>query len=174
LVTFLNPENILNQLELREDMLVAEFGCGSGVFAIALAKRLSDGRVYALDIQPEVLSALAAKATQEKILNLQLVHCDLEKEDGSGLQNNLLDLVLIPNVLFQAEDKKAILKEAFRVLKKGGQCLIIDWKKQSVLGPKYSRISAGETEELAQQAGLEFKKELDAGQNHYALLFEKI
>ena len=171
--SFLDPERILENLNLRKDMVAAEFGCGSGNFTITLAKRLEEGMVYALDVQQEVLSALAARATQEKVFNIRIIRCDLESERGSTLPDNSLDLVLIPNVLFQAEDRKAIVEEAKRVLKKGGEVLIIDWKKESSLGPKYSRISASEVKSLAEKLGLEFQRELEAGQAHYALLFKK-
>jgi cyclopropane fatty-acyl-phospholipid synthase-like methyltransferase len=55
--SFLNPEKILDQLDLKADMLAAEFGCGPGNFVIALAKRLDEGLVYGLDIQEEPLSS---------------------------------------------------------------------------------------------------------------------
>lgn len=170
---FLNPNEILEQLHLQDDMIVAEFGCGSGNFAIALAKKLVEGRVYGLDVQAEVLSALQGKARSERISNIETIQCDLEQEAGSTLPNEFLDLVLIPNVLFQAEDKKAIIKEAERILKKGGQLLIIDWKKAPKFGPKNGRISAEEVKSIAEGLDLKLEKEFDAGSFHYALLFKK-
>lgn len=170
---FLNPNEILEQLHLQDDMIVAEFGCGSGNFAIVLAKKLVEGRVYGLDVQAEVLSALQGKARSERISNIETIQCDLEQEAGSTLPNEFLDLVLIPNVLFQAEDKRAIIKEAKRVIKNGARILIVDWEKESVLGPKQGRISEEEMKKMAKELGLKFEKELDAGSHHFALLFEK-
>ena len=48
--TFLNPQEVLNHLELEGDMVAADFGSGSGGWAIPLAKRLKFGKVYAIDI----------------------------------------------------------------------------------------------------------------------------
>jgi ubiquinone/menaquinone biosynthesis C-methylase UbiE len=170
---FLNPEQILNELELKEDMLACEFGCGTGIFTISLAKRLKQGKVYGLDVQEEKLSALKNRATLEKLTNISTILCDLEAPKGSTFQNNFLDIVLIPNILFQAENKRAIIQEGKRILKPGGQLLIIDWSKKVSFGPKEGRITADEVKKLASEVGLSFKKEFSAGEYHFALLFIK-
>lgn len=170
---FLNPEEVLNNLDLKESMIACEFGCGSGGFTIPLAKRLKEGKIYGLDIQEEKLSALKNKATLQNLSNIETILCDLEKTRGSTFQNDFLDVVLIPNVLFQAEDKSAMIREAKRVLKPGGQLLIVDWKKDVSFGPKEGRISAEEVKKIAEELGLKFKKEFSAGTYHYGLLFTK-
>jgi len=170
---FLNPDEILDQLELRADMVAAEFGCGSGGFAIPLAKRLEDGLVYGLDIQKAPLSALKSRALLENIVNIRIIRCDLEKPRGSTLTDFSLDLVLIPNVLFQTEDKSAIISEAKRVLKNGGELVVIDWLLKTSQGPVEGRISAAEVKKIAKDLGLRLKKEFEAGKYHYGLTFEK-
>ncbi|HLD70577.1 MAG TPA: class I SAM-dependent methyltransferase, partial [Negativicutes bacterium] len=75
---FLNVEDVLAHLDLKEHMLGAEFGCGSAVFTISLAKKLHKGRVYALDIQQEKLSALSGRAVLEKVNNISMVLCYFE------------------------------------------------------------------------------------------------
>ena len=122
---FLNIDNVLNELDLKENMIGAEFGCGSAIFTVALSKKLRNGKVYALDIQKEKLSALRGKLAIENITNVYTILCDLEAPKGSTLISNMLDVVLIPNVLFQAENKYVIIEEAKRVLKSGGQILIL-------------------------------------------------
>ena len=181
---FLNVGNILQELDLKEDMIGAEFGCGSANFAIILAKKLKKGKVYALDIQEEKLSALNGKLAKEKIDNVYTILCDLEAKNGSTLVNNYLDLVLIPNVLFQAENKHAIIEEAKRILKPGGQILIIDWlpasaqgfgmaKKSSSFSPKEGLANPLEVKKIAKDLGLILKKEFATGDYHYALIFIK-
>lgn len=172
---FLDPNNVINQLELREDMKAAEFGCGSGDFTIALAKKLVQGKVYVygLDIQEEPLSALKGRAVQEGIRNIETIRCNLEEEGGSTLPDEFLDLVLIPNLLFQVEDKKAVIKEAKRILKKGAEIVIVDWKKNSTFGPKEGRIASQEVRVMAEELELKLKKEFEAGAYHYGLIFER-
>jgi len=139
--TFLNPTAILNELKLRSNMLAAEFGCGSGGFVLPLAKILEDGFVFAIDIQTEPLSALKSKAISERVNNIKIVRSDLEKPRGSTLNDLYLDLVLIPNLLFQVADKRVIISEAIRILKKRGKLAIIDWHPSASQGPEGNRIS---------------------------------
>jgi len=170
---FLKPEEILKQLDLNSDMVAADFGSGSGGWALPLAQILKEGKVYAIDILEEPLSALKSRAAILKIFNIAVVHSDIETKNGSKLKDNHLDLVLITNLLFEAEDKKEVLAEGKRVLKKGGKILVVDWKKDATLGPKQGRVSAEEVKEIAEDLNLKLEKELDARNYHYGLVFTK-
>ena len=170
---FLNVNQVLSNLDLKDGMIAAEFGCGSADFSVALAKKLERGRVYALDIQEEKLSALKSRATHEHINNVFTVLCDLEAPNGSTLHNGQLDVVLITNVLFQAENKDTIVKEAARVVKPGGQILVVDWLKQGPFSPKTGMVKPEEIKQIAKALGLSLKKELAVGDYHFGLLFTK-
>ena len=170
---FLKVEEILDNLDLKEDMLGAEFGCGSALFTTALARKLAKGKVCALDIQEEKLSALKGRLAHENIGNVSLVHCDLEMKNGSTLHDNSLDIVLIPNILFQAENKYAIMEEGKRILKPGGQLLVVDWLKKGPFSPKEGMVSPDEIKKMAEKLDLSLKKDFAAGDYHYGLLFVK-
>jgi len=174
MVTFLDPEKIIDQLKLEPDWRAAEFGCGTGGFAVALAKKLFKGIVYALDIQEEPLSALAGRAKAEGLSNMRTIQCDLEDPQGSTLQNEFLDLVLIANLLFQVEEKEAVLKEAKRVLKPKGKIVVVDWRPNSPFGPEGERISFEEVEKMMRvKLEMRLVKEIDAGTYHWGAVFEK-
>jgi len=173
MVGFLNPEEVLDQLELKADMVAAEFGCGSGGFTIPLAKRLDEGLVYGLDIQDAPLSALKSRSLLENIINIRIIRSNLEKPRGSTLTDSSLDLVLIPNVLFQTENKNAIISEAKRVLKKEGELVIIDWLPKATQGPAEGRISPSEVKKIAKELDFKLKKEFEAGKYHFGLVFIK-
>lgn len=171
---FIKPSQIVNSLPVEDGMLIAEFGSGAGDFSLDLARRAPEGKVYALDVQAGTLSALSSKADSAGVYNIETIHCDLERENGSTLPDNHLDIVLIPNVLFQADDRKAFLREAYRVLKKGGRLMVLDWDEGEGLGPqKEMRVTADQVQKEAEEQGFETKKEIDAGRFHWALLFKK-
>lgn len=174
MISFLEPEKIVNQIGLKQDFRAAEFGCGPGGFTIALAKRLPKGMVYALDIQEEPLSALTGRARAEGLSNIKIIQTDLEEPRGSTLPDNSVDLVLIANTLFQSEEKEAMLKEAKRIIAPKGKIVIVDWKPDSPFGPEGERISFEEVEKMM-RVKLEMKlvKEIDAGTYHWAAVFEK-
>lgn len=155
-------------------MMAADFGSGSGGWAIPLAKKLKMGRVYAVDIQPEALEALKSKAEMAKVFNIKTVKADLEESAGSSIQTGLLDLVLATNLFFQAKNKKAILVEAKRVLKTNGQLLVVDWQPETSLGPVEGRVSAQEIQTLAESLGFKLEKQIEAGPYHWALLLREI
>lgn len=170
---FLNPEKVLDELDLREGMVAAEFGCGSGGFTIPLAKRLEGGRVYGLDLQEEALSALKGKLEMEGLPNVETRRCNIEAPEGSTLPANSLDLVLIPNVLFQVDDKEQVLKEAKRLLREGGKILIVDWLPKAPFGPQNNRISPDDLKKIGKDLNLKIEKEFEAGKYHYGLIFIK-
>ncbi|OGZ18573.1 MAG: hypothetical protein A2175_01850 [Candidatus Nealsonbacteria bacterium RBG_13_42_11] len=168
---FLNPNEVLKELKLREEMSAADFGSGSGGWVIPLAKQLEEGKVYAVDILKEPLSALKAKLSLEKITNVQLVSADVEK--GTDIFEDSCDLVLMTNLLFEVSDKKKVLEEGKRILKKGGRILVVDWKIKAPLGPKEGRVSPQEVKNIALDLNLRVEKEFDAGSFHYGLIFIK-
>ena len=173
-ISFLKPEKILKELELKKDMKAVDFGSGSGGWAIPLAKKLEDGKVYSVDVQESALSALKGRAELENIINIETVLCDLEKAEGLELIDNFFDLVLMTNLLFQLQDKQQVLKEAKKILKKGGQLLVVDWKEEVSLGPKEGKISSQELKKIIKNLGFKLNKEFEAEDYHYDLVFTKI
>ena len=168
-MAFLNPSEVLNMLDLKEGFIAADFGSGSGGWVIPLAKRLKQGKVYAIDILEEPLSALKSKIRLEKILNIEMVKSDVERT--SKLLSNSCDLVLMTNLFFEVDEKKKVMEEGKRVLKKGGNLLIVDWKEGAPLGPE-KKVSSSEIKKIAKEVGLELEKEFKAGLYHWGLIFK--
>ncbi len=168
--SFLNPNEVLKQLKLREDMIAADFGCGSGGWAIPLAKILKKGKIFAIDILEEPLSALRGKMKIEKVLNIDPLRIDIER--GTLLLSQSCDLVLMTNLLFQVEDIKKVLEEGKRVLKEGGEILVVDWKEEVAFGPE-KKILPEEVKKIAQEIDLEIEKEFGAGLYHWGLILKK-
>ena len=170
---FLNPSEVLEKLKLQEDMTVADFGSGSGGWVLPLAKKVEEGKIYAIDILEEPLSALKAKAKLAKILNIETIKSNVEGINGSRISQSSCDLVLMTNLLFQCENKKQVLEEGIRILKPGGKILVVDWKKDAQLGPIEGRVSVGEVRKIAKELGLTLEREFSASPYHYGLIFVK-
>jgi len=169
---FANPTQILGKLGLKRAMTAADFGSGSGGWTIPLASLLEEGRVFAIDVQEEPLSALIGKAKLQGISNIKKVVADVEK-GVPEIKNYSCDLVLMTDLLFEVDDKEAVFKEAKRILKTGGRVLVVDWNQDAPFGPKKGRISQEEVKEIAQSSGFQFEKEFKAGDYHYGLVFTK-
>jgi ubiquinone/menaquinone biosynthesis C-methylase UbiE len=168
---FLTPETIIGQLNLTKSAVVADFGCGSGGWTLPLARLISEGRVFALDIVKGPLSALASNAKMEGLMNIQTQVCDLEK--NTGLASNSCDAILMTNLLFQCEDKKAVISEAKRALKPGGKILYVDWKKSVAFGPRERAVLPEDAKALFEEAGFTLEKEFEGGPYHYGFILVK-
>src|SRR3989344_263945 len=152
---FLNPEEVLKNLNLKEDMVACDFGSGSGGWVLPLARTLTEGKIYAIDILEEPLSALKGKAEIFKIQNIETIRSDVEKKRGSTIKDNEVDLVFMTNLLFEVEDKKGVLVEGKRILKKGG------------------RISPDEIKDIVKKLDLKIENEFKAGDYHWGLILAK-
>ena len=170
---FVNPIQILDQLGLKDNITAADFGSGSGGWTVPLAARLEQGRVYAVDLQEEPLSALMGRAKLQGISNIKKIIADVEKEILE-IRDSCCDLVLMTDLLFQIDNKNDVFREANRVLKTGGKVLVVDWNLNSPLGPREGKISQGEVKKLAQDSGFRLEKEFKAGDYHYGLVFTKL
>ncbi len=168
---FLNPQKILEKVPLKENMVVCDLGCGSGGWAVPLAKMLKTGVIYAVDILDSAISALNARIEREKIVNIRPILADVEK--GVKIASNTIDFVLLSNILFESDDKESILKETYRLLKPQGIALIVDWKSDSPVGIKERVVSFDELRLLLNKLGFKVEKEFDAGKFHWAMLIKK-
>ena len=73
-MSFCDPKQTVLQLGLREGMKVGDFGAGSGHYALMAAKIVGDkGRVYAVDVQEDVLRALKSEASAKGLHNVEIV-----------------------------------------------------------------------------------------------------
>ena len=171
---FSQPGTILEQLDISDNMIVADFGCGHGYFTLPLSALVSQGKVYALDVVEEALEAVRSQAQLEGAINIETIHCNLEISGGSKLTEDSIDLVVLANILFQSQKKSAILKEAKRVLKTGGQIVLIEWIAGSTLAPKQGWfISKEQARKLVEAEGLTLDKELTIDNQHYGMVFKK-
>jgi len=173
---FLNVEKIVGQFDIKQNMTIADFGAGHGFFSVAFAKKVGpSGQVFAIDILSQTLEAIRSKAKLEGLFNIKIIRGDLEKPNGSTLGDASCDMVFIANVLFQITDKSGLINEAYRVLKKNGELVVVEWKPYIALGPqKEYRLSEEELKQLIISKGFGEPKPINAGSHHYGFVFIKL
>ncbi len=173
---FSNPEKVLIQFGLSERMSVADFGAGTGFYVLLAAELVGkDGKVYAIDIQKDLLDKIAHDAEKEGLDNIEIICGDAEKEGDTSLADASIDAVLIANTLFAMTDKAGAAKEAMRILRKKGRVLVVEWADSFAgMGPhKDHVIKIEDAKKIFADAGFAFERELDAGSHHYGLVFRK-
>lgn len=174
---FLNPARTIRTAKIHDSMKVADFGIGGGFFARAAARAVgSSGKVYAIDINRELLKRLKTFAIPEMLTNIEYVRGDLELTHGSALPDASVDVVLIANLLFQVEAKDKVIEEAWRILRSGGRLILIDWQESfNNVGPHKDHVFKREAAlELATHGGgFEYMQEIPSGSFHYGLILKK-
>jgi ubiquinone/menaquinone biosynthesis C-methylase UbiE len=168
-------ENVL-QLALAEGAKVADFGAGSGHYARAAAGCVGPvGKVYAIDVQEDVLKHLKLNTHDHHKSTIETVWGNIEKPGGSKLKDASVDAVILANVLFQVENKGVLLQEVRRVLKPGGKVLIIDWTgSHGGVGPAPAQvIPEAAAEAMFFDAGFTKLKSFVAGSHHYGVIVIK-
>jgi len=173
---FVVPEEAVRRLPVKEGQAVADFGCGTGAWTLALAKLVGDrGHVMAFDVQKNLLDALEKEARDAGITNIEIVWADLDEPEGSRLEHESIHGVLVANSLFQFENKEAIVREAYRILKPDGWCAVIDWSESfGGLGPAPDHVVDADTaRRLFAQQSFVFNGNIQVGAHHYGLLFKK-
>ena len=175
-MAFAVPRENIQHLKLREGMHVADLGAGSGHYSIEAARIVGDsGAVYAIEVQKDLLTRISDDAKRAGLHNIHVVWGDVEENQGTKLGDKSVDAVILSNILFQAEDKTALLREACRILKPEGNMLIIDWSdSHGGLGPQPDMlVSKSDAQNLAQEVGLIFKEDVEVGEHHYGFVMSK-
>jgi ubiquinone/menaquinone biosynthesis C-methylase UbiE len=173
---FSQPEKNISQIHIDPGMTVADLGSGTGNYSIALAQLVGPaGRVYAIDVQKDLLEKLKTESLNQKISNIDVLWGDLDEINGTGLVSDSVDRVIIANVLFQSEDKDQFIKEAKRILKPTGKLLFVDWTDSfSGLGPQPNEVIKPDVARtLFESEGFVFEKEIQVGDHHYGFIFKQ-
>lgn len=174
---FSDPIKNVESAGIQAGMEIADFGSGSGHYTLAAARALvSTGRVYAIDVNKDLLTKLKNHATKEGLYNVEVIWGDIEKNVGTKLREGTIDLVFLSNILFQIEDKDALVKEVKRVLKPGGRVLVVDWADSfGGIGPTVQMVvPKDKATTLFENSGFHTDREISAGSHHYGFIFKKL
>lgn len=172
---FSDPQKNIALFEIATGMKIVDLGAGSGFYSIEAAKKTGpSGRVYAVDVQQDLLNKLKNSATLAGVHNIEVVWGNIEKIGGTKLREAIADRVILSNTLFQiaVEDRDNLVLEIKRLLKSGGKVMVVDWDAGSPLSPK-TLVPRVVAEGIFQKNGFKIDKSFDAGDHHYGIIFIK-
>ncbi len=169
----LDPEAILARLGLKAGDTFLDLGCGPGFFSLPAARIVGpNGRVHAVDVSPAMVERVQARAREGNLPQLSAV---VSRESHVPLDDGVANLVLLANVLHEAEDPRRFLQEARRLTAPGGYVAVVEWNlEQTESGPPLAhRLAPGTVRQWLEETPPRCTNEFAVGPCHYCLMAER-
>lgn len=124
-----NVTTLIKNMDLQPDDVIADIGAGSGYHAFKMVEQLENGKVYTVDIQPEMLSAIQSKKVGLEIENIELI---LGEETTTNLPKNSVDKILMVDVYHEFNEPVAMIQSMSQALKKDGAIYLIEYRLEDI------------------------------------------
>lgn len=120
------PEEVLDKMGLKDGDVVVDMGCGTGYFARRMAKRVAPkGKVYGVDIQPEMLELLKKYCERDGVTNVEPV---LGEVEDPKLPAGTIDWMILTDVYHEFQNPGPMLEKMFEALKPDGRIALIEYR----------------------------------------------
>ena len=165
------PREAIKALKIKEGESIADVGAGSGYYTVLLARAVGErGRVYATDVQPEMLELIKRKVARDQLSNVEVI---LGSEDDPRLPAGALDLILMVDVYHELARPQTMLRALKRVLRPGGRLVLIEFRKESPDVPirEEHKMSVAEARAELEAEGYKFDKVIDVLPWQHILVF---
>ncbi|MEO0734192.1 MAG: class I SAM-dependent methyltransferase [Bacteroidota bacterium] len=127
-----NVSQAIENMGIQPDEHIADIGAGSGYYAFRMAQKVPRGKVYAVDLQPEMLALMDAKITREGITNVELVQ---GTETSPQLVENSLDLAIMVDVYHELSHPREVMQNIVRALKPDGRFVLLEYRMEDPTVP---------------------------------------
>jgi len=166
--TWQKPHEVIQALALKPDAKAADIGAGTGYFSARLSRMLPKGKVYAVDLEPDMVKYLGERAQREHLDNVVAVQ---GKADDAALPEKV-DLALLVDVYHHIEGREAYFRKLQASLVPAGRVAIIDFRMDSKDGPpRATRIAPERVKSEMSAAGYSLAEEFAFLPNQYFLVF---
>ena len=166
------PEEVVKALDIREGEVIADIGAGSGYFTFRLAHAVGEtGRVYAVDVSPDMILHLNRRIRELNSRNVVTILC---APDDPLLADASVDRVFICDTWHHINGHAHYLGLLKRMLKPGGQVIMIDFKKaKTPVGPPMEiRIARDDLVREMEANGFQLAAEHTFLEYQYFLVFK--
>ena len=163
---------LLEKLPLAEDFTVVDLGAGTGYFSLPIARRVTQGRVLAVDIQQQMLDIITERKREEGADNIATI---LATETDPRLPLNSVDLVLLVDAYHEFSHPREVVDGIVRGLKSGGRVVLIEYRGEDPRVPikPLHKMTEVQAKREFTAAGLRWVETLDFLPQQHFLVFEK-
>ncbi len=167
------PEAALDAIGIRPGMSIADIGAGIGYFSVRMAKRVGPtGKIYANDIQPEMLTRLKRGVAAAGLNNVEAV---LGTPSDPKLPARTMDLILMVDVYHEFSEPQLMLQKLRRALKDDGVLVLLEYRKEDPsipIRPEH-KMSVEEVKAELAPEGFKLDKVLENLPRQHILIFRK-
>lgn len=164
------PDEVVAALALAPEAKVADIGSATGYFAVRLARAVPAGRVYGVDVEPDMARYLGERAKREGLTNLEAVL----GEPGDAKLPEAVDVALIVDTYHHIGEREAWLRRLGEKLRPGGRVVIIDFRLESPKGPPARhKLSPEQVRGELEAAGYRLTRTHDFLPDQYFLEFQR-
>ena len=167
---------LINSLELEANYVVADIGAGTGYFTFPISIRVPQGKVLAVDIQPEMLAIINSRkrsgGQEQGWSNIETI---LGKETSPNLPSETVDLILMVDSYHEFSYPQEMGKAMVSALKPGGRIVLVEYRMEDPLVPikRLHKMSLNQSKKEMAVLGLVFIKNKDILPQQHFMIFEK-
>jgi len=122
-----NSQLTINHIKLNDTGSIADVGAGTGYYTFKLAKKFPHAKIYAVEIQDEMIATLNKRKEEKKASNVEVIKGDTL---SPNLPLNSLDLIIMVDVYHELEYPREMISAIKKSLKKDGKLLLIEYKAE--------------------------------------------
>jgi ubiquinone/menaquinone biosynthesis C-methylase UbiE len=167
------PEAALDAIGIPKGATVADVGAGAGALTWRLAERVgASGRVYANDIQPQMLELLRRNLERRKIANVTAV---LGEVDDPKLPNDAIDLILLVDVYHEFSEPQKMLRHMRESLKADGRLVLVEYRAEDPdvpIRPEH-KMTVDQVKEELEPEGFRLGRAIESLPRQHILIFRK-
>ena len=166
------PDKTVEQLKLNNDDVVADIGAGTGYFSFRMAQQVPEGKVYAVDIQPEMLDAIAFLKEEKNITNVETI---LGREDNPNLPDESIDLALMVDAYHEFAYPREMMEGIFKALKPGGRVVLLEYRKENpmIMIKPLHKMTQKQVKKELKDVGLKWQTTKEFLPEQHFLVFNK-
>ena len=166
------PSKVIESLNLKQTETIADLGAGSGYFSFRLAQLVPDGKVFAVDIQPEMLDIIDFLKEENKVNNIETI---LGTIKNTNLPKNSVDTVLMVDAYHEFEYPQEIMENIVSSLKSGGQVVLAEYRRENPLIPikTLHKMTEKQVKKEMKKVGLVWNKTEEILPQQHLIFFQK-
>jgi FkbM family methyltransferase len=167
-----NTSQLLKNLAVKPGMIIADIGAGSGYHSALLSKKVGNGKIYAVDVEPEMIAYLNKRIKEEKLSGIVPV---LSKETSISLPENTLDMALLVDGYHEFSYPYEMAVSMLKALKPGGKLVLVEFRSEDAEVPikEIHKMSEAQSVKELQAAGFVFEKNIKNLPWQHCMIFIK-